>query len=145
MHRRVAGELVEGVLEEILETARPTTLVFNKSDQLAEEEIAAGLVDMLDGEPSGTDSLDWALERYGYKPTKGVTAEPEGTEEASPAEACEQCKGEREKYRQVVEINNANQRSYDAKTDALLERNKAGISQTTSRLQRLPLRCSQPT
>jgi hypothetical protein len=37
------------------------------------EEIADGLVDMLDGEPSGTDSLDWALERYGYKPTKGVT------------------------------------------------------------------------
>ena len=45
------------------------------------EELADGLVDMLDGEPSGSDSLDWALERYGYKPTKGVPAEPEGTEE----------------------------------------------------------------
>ncbi len=39
------------------------------------EEIAEGVVDMLDGEPSGSDSLDWALEQYGYKPTKGVTEE----------------------------------------------------------------------
>lgn len=41
------------------------------------EEIADGLVDMLDGEPSGSDSLDWALHRYGYRPTKGVQAPPE--------------------------------------------------------------------
>jgi GTP-binding protein HflX len=34
---------VEGVLEEILETPRPTTLVFNKADRLADEETAAGL------------------------------------------------------------------------------------------------------
>jgi GTP-binding protein HflX len=34
---------VEGVLEEILETPRPTTLVFNKCDLLAEPELAPGL------------------------------------------------------------------------------------------------------
>jgi GTP-binding protein HflX len=34
---------VEGVLEEILETPRPTTLVFNKSDLLADADAAAGL------------------------------------------------------------------------------------------------------
>ena len=70
------------------------------------EEIADDLVDMLDGEPSGSDSLDWALERYGYKPTKGVPAEPECTEEASPepttGKICvrcgEQVEAERECY-----------------------------------------------
>jgi len=34
---------VEGVLEEILETPRPTMLVFNKSDLLADPDLAAGL------------------------------------------------------------------------------------------------------
>lgn len=50
------------------------------------EEIADGLVDMLDGEPTGSDSLDWALEQYGYKPTKGVTEE-QALEEQAAAEA----------------------------------------------------------
>lgn len=69
------------------------------------EEIAAGVVDMLDGEPSGSDSLDWALERYGYKPTKGVPAEPEGEEDAqaeSTGKICVVCgkqvEAERECY-----------------------------------------------
>ena len=34
---------VDGVLEDIMETPRPTTLVFNKSDLLPDESIAAGL------------------------------------------------------------------------------------------------------
>ena len=34
---------VEGVLGELLETPRPTTLVFNKSDRVADEAMAAGL------------------------------------------------------------------------------------------------------
>src|SRR4051812_25858485 len=48
------------------------------------EEIADGVVDMLDGEPSGSDSLDWALERYGYVPTKGVAVPEEPADPAGP-------------------------------------------------------------
>lgn len=41
------------------------------------EQIADGVCDMLDGEPSGSDSLDFALHQYGYRPTKGVAMQSE--------------------------------------------------------------------
>jgi len=47
------------------------------------ETIAEGVCDMLDGEPSGSDSLDFALHQYGYRPTKGVAA-PSETAESDP-------------------------------------------------------------
>lgn len=83
------------------------------------EEIAEGVVDMLDGEPSGSDSLDWALHRYGYKPTKGLT---DAELEAPPADPHPALDGATTALRRQVEELTATHESALVSARTLLER-----------------------